>query len=114
MIQLELNVTCVTGVTSDGRTGAGKSSLMLSLFRIVEVTSGRILIDGLDVARMGLRDLRSKLSIVAQDPVLFTGTLRSNLDPRSGCVRRGSARGCGGASARAHMRCCGRVPCWFV
>ncbi|XP_014612654.1 PREDICTED: multidrug resistance-associated protein 1 isoform X2 [Polistes canadensis] len=64
-----------------GRTGAGKSSLTLSLFRILEAAGGKIIIDGVDVAKLGLHDLRSKLTIIPQDPVLFSGTLRMNLDP---------------------------------
>ncbi|KRF85618.1 multidrug resistance-associated protein 1 isoform X17 [Drosophila virilis] len=64
-----------------GRTGAGKSSLTLALFRIIESAGGKILIDGIDIATMGLHMLRSRLTIIPQDPVLFSGSLRSNLDP---------------------------------
>lgn len=64
-----------------GRTGAGKSSLTLSLFRIIESAGGSIQIDGQDISNLGLHDLRSRLTIIPQDPVLFSGTLRLNLDP---------------------------------
>ncbi|KAH8267412.1 hypothetical protein KR018_000796 [Drosophila ironensis] len=64
-----------------GRTGAGKSSLTLALFRIIESAGGRIAIDGVDIATMGLHMLRSRLTIIPQDPVLFSGSLRVNLDP---------------------------------
>ncbi|XP_074036465.1 multidrug-Resistance like Protein 1 isoform X3 [Leptinotarsa decemlineata] len=64
-----------------GRTGAGKSSLTLSLFRIVEAAAGSIFIDGVKISELGLHTLRSRLTIIPQDAVLFSGTLRMNLDP---------------------------------
>jgi ABC-type multidrug transport system fused ATPase/permease subunit len=66
-----------------GRTGAGKSTLVCALFRLVENAgcSGRVMIDGLDTRSVGLDDLRASLSLLPQDPVLFQGSLRDNLDP---------------------------------
>ncbi|XP_076122347.1 multidrug resistance-associated protein 1 isoform X2 [Alosa pseudoharengus] len=67
-----------------GRTGAGKSSLTLGLFRIIESAQGEIQIDGVNISQLGLHDLRSRITIIPQDPVLFSGTLRMNLDPFDG------------------------------
>lgn len=66
-----------------GRTGAGKSSLTLALFRLIEAAGGQISIDGQTIAELGLHALRSRLTIIPQDPVLFSGTLRMNVDPFS-------------------------------
>ena len=64
-----------------GRTGAGKSTIMSALYRLCELNEGRVLIDGVDTSKLGLYDLRRKLSIIPQDPVLFKGSIRKNLDP---------------------------------
>ncbi|UYV77763.1 ABCC3 [Cordylochernes scorpioides] len=64
-----------------GRTGAGKSSLTLALFRLLEPAGGVIRVDGMDISSLGLHDLRSRLAILPQNPMLFTGSLRLNLDP---------------------------------
>ncbi|KAJ2624970.1 hypothetical protein GGI25_006228 [Coemansia spiralis] len=64
-----------------GRTGAGKSTLSLALLRFVEASGGRIVLDGVDISKIGLEDLRRNVTIIPQDPVLFNGTIRFNLDP---------------------------------
>ncbi|KAH0286486.1 ABC multidrug transporter-like protein [Aureobasidium namibiae CBS 147.97] len=78
---LNMHVNAGERIGVVGRTGAGKSTIMSTLFRLVELSGGSITVDGLDIAKIGLRDLRSRLSIIPQDPTLFKGTIRSNLDP---------------------------------
>ena len=78
---LTFNVQAGERVGIVGRTGAGKSSLALALFRGLEAEDGKIVIDDIDIGLIGLQDLREAITIVPQDPTLFTGTVRSNLDP---------------------------------
>jgi len=78
---LDMNVEGGERIGIVGRTGAGKSSIMSTLFRLVELSGGSISIDGVNIATVGLYDLRSRLAIIPQDPTLFKGTIRSNLDP---------------------------------
>ncbi|XP_063800162.1 ATP-binding cassette sub-family C member 8 isoform X2 [Pseudophryne corroboree] len=69
-----------------GRTGSGKSSFSLAFFRMVDTFQGRIIIDGIDIAKLPLQTLRSRLSIILQDPILFSGSIRFNLDPEDKCT----------------------------
>ncbi|MBN3307798.1 ABCC8 protein, partial [Amia calva] len=69
-----------------GRTGSGKSSFSLAFFRMVDMFEGRIIIDGIDIAKLPLQTLRSRFSIILQDPILFSGTIRFNLDPEGKCT----------------------------
>lgn len=64
-----------------GRTGSGKSTLIQVLFRLIEPSAGKITVDGINICTLGLHDVRSRFGIIPQEPVLFQGTVRSNVDP---------------------------------
>ena len=83
---LSFNIRGGSKVGVIGRTGAGKSSLFLTLLRLIEIdteraTESNILIDSIDISKIGLMDLRSRISVIPQDPTLFTGNIKFNLDP---------------------------------
>ncbi|CAI5456632.1 unnamed protein product [Caenorhabditis angaria] len=85
LVLKNININILPGqkVGVCGRTGAGKSSLALALFRIVEAADGKIELDQRDTAKVGLHDLREKLTIIPQENVLFANTLRFNIDPKN-------------------------------
>ena len=79
--KININIKGGEKVGVCGRTGSGKSSMIVSLLRLVELDVGSIIIDGMDISKIGLSDLRSNLSLIPQEPVLFSGDVRHNLDP---------------------------------
>ncbi|UYV65680.1 ABCC6 [Cordylochernes scorpioides] len=83
--QVSVSIESKEKVGLVGRTGSGKSSLALALFRVLEVTEGSVVVDGVDIARLGLHTLRSRLTVIPQEPFVFAGSLRLNLDPAEQC-----------------------------
>jgi len=81
LYNLSFNVLPKEKIGIVGRTGSGKSTICISISRIVELLSGKILIDGIDISKVNLNHLRSRITVIPQDPILFKGTLRYNLDP---------------------------------
>jgi ABC-type multidrug transport system fused ATPase/permease subunit len=77
---VSINIKAKEKVGIVGRTGSGKSTLLISLLRIVESCEGQITIDGIDISKIGLEDLRNKITIIPQEPILFVGTIRKNID----------------------------------
>lgn len=86
-VSFSLPSGCRAGVV--GRSGSGKSSLVLALFRMIPLTGGRVLLGGVDVSSMPLERLRSALAVIPQDPFLFAGTVRTNLNPLAGLAECG-------------------------
>uniref|UniRef100_A0A7S1DB38 ABC transporter domain-containing protein n=1 Tax=Cyclophora tenuis TaxID=216820 RepID=A0A7S1DB38_CYCTE len=78
---LDLVIPAGSKVGVVGRAGSGKSALVLAMLRIVELEAGKILLDGIDHRVVGLQKLRSRIAVIPQDPVLFSGSVKSNLDP---------------------------------
>ncbi|KAK0545187.1 hypothetical protein OC846_005775 [Tilletia horrida] len=80
---VNLDISAGSKIAVVGRTGAGKSTLLAALLRMVETPRGKVIIDGVDISQIGLSDLRRRIALLPQDPLLFSGTIRSNLDPFS-------------------------------
>lgn len=78
---VDVDITGGSSVGIVGRTGSGKSTLAASLFRLNQVVAGEIVVDGIDLSRVDLHTLRTRMGFIPQQPALFAGTLRFNLDP---------------------------------
>ena len=81
--KLSFNVSVGEKIGVVGRTGAGKSTICLSISRIVEIFEGQISIDGIDIQKLPLEEVRKRITVIPQDPTMFTGTLKFNLDPEN-------------------------------